>query len=24
VEFGRDEAVERYWIDKVSPCICRE
>jgi len=24
VEFGRDEAVERYWIDNVSPCICRE
>jgi hypothetical protein len=24
VEFGRDEAVERYWIENVSPCICRE
>ena len=24
VEFTRDEAVERYWIDNVSPCICRE
>ena len=24
VEFSRDEAVERYWIDDVSPCICRE
>jgi len=24
VEFGRDEAVERYWIDNVSPCICRK
>jgi hypothetical protein len=24
VEFGSDEAVERYWIDNVSPCICRE
>ena len=23
VEFGRDEAVERYWIDNISPCICR-
>ncbi len=24
VQFGRDEAVDRYGIDNVSPCICRE
>ena len=24
VRFGRDEAVGRYWIDNVSPCICRD
>ena len=24
VEFGSIETVERYWIDNVSPCICRE
>jgi hypothetical protein len=22
--FNRDEAVDHYWVDNVSPCICRE
>jgi len=22
VDFSADEAVERYWIDKVAPCLC--
>lgn len=22
VNFSADEAVERYWIDKIAPCLC--
>ena len=24
VDFWADEAVERYWIDNVAPCPCRD
>ena len=24
VEFWADEAVERYWLAEVAPCLCRE
>jgi len=24
VDFWADEAVERYWIDNVTPCTCRD
>jgi hypothetical protein len=24
VDFWADEAVERYWIDSVTPCTCRD
>jgi hypothetical protein len=24
VEFSADEAVERYWLNTVPPCACRE
>jgi hypothetical protein len=24
VEFSADEAVERYWLNPVAPCACRE
>jgi hypothetical protein len=24
VDFWADEAVERYWIDNVTPCSCRD
>jgi hypothetical protein len=24
VDFWADEAVERYWIDNTTPCICAE
>jgi hypothetical protein len=24
VDFWADEAVDSYWIEKVSPCACRE
>jgi hypothetical protein len=24
VDFWADEAVERYWVDNVTPCTCRD
>jgi hypothetical protein len=24
VDFWADEAVERYWVDDVTPCTCRD
>jgi hypothetical protein len=24
VDFWADEAVERYWVDNVAPCTCRD
>jgi len=24
VDFWADEAVERYWVDSVAPCTCRD
>jgi hypothetical protein len=24
VDFWADEAVERYWIDNVTPCVCAD
>ena len=24
VDFWADEAVERYWVDNITPCTCRD
>jgi hypothetical protein len=24
MDFAADEAVDRYWIENVTPCVCRD